>query len=210
MNPREALGIVKELRRRVLARQRFAGYSGTARAGGGAIALFASLLAGLFGLGSNDGALLLLWGCVFAAAFALNYGAVLSWRIRNRIETEALAPALEPLPILFAGGVVTLACVAAKSPVILPCVWTSLVALTNFTGKYALPKKIRLVGAFYLFAGVLCLLLGAFAWRNPVFLGGLFFTGEWLGGWILHRENAAISAEPEPGNFTPVFSDDEN
>ncbi|MDR2981273.1 MAG: hypothetical protein LBV12_03395, partial [Puniceicoccales bacterium] len=186
MNANEALGVVAELRQRVLARQRFRGYSGLARAGGGTLALVGAAMVRLLIPDASDTALVVTWGVVFCLAFGLNYGAVVWWRMSNRATTGALSPALEPLPILLVGGVVTAALIHASVLSLLPGVWMCLFGLTQFSAKYAMPQNIRLIGWYYIAVGIACLWFGEFSWREPLIMGGVFFMGEWSGGLILH------------------------
>lgn len=208
MNIHETIGAVADLRRRVLDRQRFRGYSGVARAAGGTLALLVACVAHWGDVGANDRALFVAWGVVFIGAVVLNYGAVLWWWLTGR--GGALAPALEPLPVLLVGGLLSVAVTMASSAWLLPCVWISVFGLTQFTAKYALPRAIRLVGCYYITAGVVVLGLGEWAWREPLLLGGVFFLGEWAGGLILHAETRALATAPVPSVLSSLSDDDEN
>ena len=206
MNVQETIGMVAELRQRVLERQRFHGYSGLARAAGGTWALLLSGVARWAGWGEKEQALLTVWGVVFCGAVAMNYGALVWWRLTGR--GKNLGPALEPLPMFWVGGVLTWALAQAGVPDLLPGMWLGLLGLTQFTAKYALPWRIRWVGWFYLTMSTIVLLGGDWAWRDPLVLGGMFFFGEWTGGFILHEETRK-AGRLEAG--TCVFTnDDEN
>ncbi|MDR2845113.1 MAG: hypothetical protein LBV28_03365 [Puniceicoccales bacterium] len=209
MNIHDALGAVAELRERVLVRQRFCGYSGVARAAGGTLALCAAALARATGADAVDVILLAVWGVVFAGALVLNYGAVCWWFLTEKRRAEALTPALEPLPVLLVGGILTAAIYHTIGPVLLPGVWMCVFALTQFSAKYALPRAIRRVGWFYIVAGAVCFACGEWAWREPLVMGAVFFFGEWAGGLILHAETIS-SRRNEPSRNPPFLNDDEN
>lgn len=193
MNIHEAINLVAELKQRVLERQRFRGYSGVARAAGGTLALCAAAVLRVLGSGGSDGVVLAVWGAVFVGALLFNYGMVFWWRVSQRQCFAALAPAMEPLPVLLVGGVLTCALYWGGAARLLPGAWMCVFGLTQFTAKYALPRGIRFVGWFYIVAGTACLafdLPGATSrmWHEPLVMGLVFFLGEWAGGLILHAE----------------------
>lgn len=190
MNLRDALGRVAELREKILESQKFRGYSGRARAIGGCAALMGGLVLNLVPEGGRHIAIPIVWGGVFAFAFMLNYGAVLHWwwnlsgAERSR---SALNPALENLPVFVAGGLLTAHMVVYGHIRALPGLWASIFALTHFTAKYALPRRMRLVGWWYLAGGAALLARPDTAFAEPLLPALVFFIGEWAGGWILFR-----------------------
>jgi hypothetical protein len=63
-----------------------------------------------------------------------------------------------------------------------------LAGLLNFTARQVLPRGLSWVGFYYLVCGIVCLLVLpqlSFT-RDPWVMGGVFFTGEFLGGLVLH------------------------
>jgi hypothetical protein len=162
------------------------------------LAAVAAHVAGAGGGGSggavDDARLLALWGVVFTGAATLNYGAVLWWRATGRRDIRVLAPALEPLPVLLVGGILSAALHwGAGRPELLPGMWMCVFGLTQFCAKYALPQRIRLAGWYYIAAGAACLCAGGAAWREPLVMGGVFAFGEFAGGLILHFDEKGAS-----------------
>lgn len=190
MNLHDALDRVAELRRRILESQKFRGYSGRARALGGCAALIGGLALGIVPEGLRHVALPAVWGAVFLAAFTLNYGAVLSWwwnLPKAERAKSPLSPALENLPVFIVGGALTGHLIVYGYPSSLPGVWASVLALTHFTAKYAIPRGLRAVGWYYIAAGTAMLAYPEFGWGDPWFPGLVFFTGEMAGGWLIFR-----------------------
>src|SRR5579871_1839804 len=107
----QALAQVRELRRFVIEKQRFRGYSGRARAISGCLALGAA--AWLSGRpGGGAGSALATWLSVAVVASAVNFGAVGLWFLSEpsaERHFSRLKPALEVLPALVAGAALTLA-----------------------------------------------------------------------------------------------------
>lgn len=190
MNLRDALGCVSEMRMRILESQKFRGYSGRARALGGCAALVGALALRCVPEGARHVGLPLVWGAVFILGFTLNYGAVLRWWLRLPGEARArspLTPALENLPVFVVGGALTAHLLARAQVASLPGVWASLLALTHFTAKYAIPRGLRAVGWWYVAAGAFMLACPEAGWKEPVIPGLVFFVGEWAGGWLIFR-----------------------
>ncbi|MDP0496853.1 MAG: hypothetical protein Q7Q73_11675 [Verrucomicrobiota bacterium JB024] len=190
----QALREVRELRQRILEKQRFKGYSGRARALGGCAALLMGLvLAGGF-VPATDRVQLLGWGIVLMAALALNFGALVYWFLYDPEvgrDWRRLKPALEALPVLIAGGVLTVALVREGELDLLFGLWMTLYGLANFTTRRVLPRAVAWVGAYYLLAGAICLLLPGVGFHQPLVMGGVFFVGEWFGGLVLHFDERA-------------------
>ncbi|MBC2594359.1 hypothetical protein H5P28_08825 [Ruficoccus amylovorans] len=201
MNPmqhpiHQALREVRELRQRILEKQRFKGYSGRARALGGCVALVMGLLlAGGF-LPDTPRVSLLGWGLVLLAALALNFGALVYWFLYDpEVERDwrRLKPALEAMPVLAAGAALTVALVREGQLDLLFGLWMTLYGLVNFTSRRILPRNIVWVGAYYLLAGAVCLLHPAIGFHQPLVMGGVFFVGEWFGGLVLHFDERTNS-----------------
>jgi hypothetical protein len=194
MNLHDALARVSEMRARILESQKFRGYSGRARALGGCAALIGGLVVNLIPEGVRHVAIPAVWGMVFVVAFVLNYGAVLQWWLKLSKDERArspLSPALENLPVFVVGGSLTVHLIAYGYPGALPGMWASVLALTQFTAKYAIPRGLRAVGWYYVAAGSAMLAYPEFGWDNPVVPGLVFFIGEWAGGWLIFRAHHA-------------------
>jgi len=186
-----ALREVRELKQRILSKQRFKGYSGRARALGGCAALIAALLLRAEIAPGDVAGQLKVWGAVLVAGVALNYGALLYWFFYDEEvarEWRRLKPALEVLPAFVVGGFASHACIAQGAPQLLPGLWMALYGLANLASRHVLPNRIHWVGAWYIAAGSICLIFPAWAWDQPLAMGGAFFIGEWLGGLVLHHD----------------------
>ena len=90
----------------------------------------------------------------------------------------------------FAAGVVITGTVLMQEPGcgwMLPGLWGILFSLGVFSSASLLPKPIRWVGAYYLAAGSLCLVLGKGEWAFSSWLmAGTFGVGQILGALVLH------------------------
>lgn len=189
-----ALEQVKELQHKILERQRFKGYSGRARAITGTVAFLATLLMSSEHYPSSVKAHLLGWGVLFLFGFFLNYGALFHWFLFDpwvKRDIRRLKPALDALPVLFAGAVFTLVLINHQEFDLLFGTWMILFGLANLASKHVLPRKIWLVGLFYIFCGSVYLLLPGLSFTTPWPLGLVFFVGEWMGGFVLHFDGTA-------------------
>lgn len=185
-----ALREVRELRSAIIEKQRLRGFSGRARALGGALALVAG-----WGLSAptaelSESVAFGGWGAVFAGAWLLNYGAVAFWHLRRGADTGArpLRPHLETLPAWIVAGIITLALWRRGDSQILYGMWMLLFGLMQTTHRNMLPREIAWVGLYYIVAGAACVFapLG-FVEMAPV-MGTVFFLGEFLGGLIFHAD----------------------
>jgi len=193
----EALRQVRDLQSAILEKQRFKGYSGRARALAGCLALAAALLLDSAFVPPTPLAHLVAWTIVFAGGLTLNYGALIYWFLHDpdvARDVRRLRPALEIIPVLIAGGILTLALVDHGEYNLLFGTWMVLFGLTNFTARQVLPRGLAWVGLFYLACGAVCLL----AWPNlsftdyPLVMGGVFFLGEFFGGLVLHNDESPL------------------
>jgi len=190
----DALGQVNQLRSLILERQRFSGYSGTARMLGGLFALIGTVvLARVPGLQKLE-LQLIGWGVVLAVGLALNYGFLAWWFLRNHFGArrwQVLMPTLELFPALALGGVFTLVLVMRGDYDLLFGTWMCFFGLAHMGYRHSLPRGILFLGFYYQVAGACCLVLPEISFLNPLPMGVIFFAGEMVGGWIL-RSNAII------------------
>lgn len=195
----EALAQVRTIHRHILEKQRFRGYSGRARAVSGCVALAAAFWTAGHPTLDNP-TRVFIWLGVAAIGAAVNYGAVLGWYLRDSSDARTAAtlkPAVEFLPSLFVGALLTLILWWDRAYNLLPATWMLLFGLGNLSSRYVITRHIGWVGAFYIVAGTVV----AFATPrtglvNPWPMGLVFFVGEWLGGFIIHfdeREGAGWS-----------------
>jgi len=184
---RQALQEVRHLRRNILEKQLFRGYSGRARALGGLIALLAGLLGQTLLAGGGDRALFLLWGSVFALAFAANYGAVLAWLSRQpKHRRTEVSFVMEVVPVWIVGGILTLALWHQGAVDLLYGSWMSLFGLAQCIGRTRLPRLVGWIGLYYIICGGMCLLFAEGLFQRPVLMGLVFFCGELGSGLIMH------------------------
>jgi len=187
---KQALTQVRELRARVIASNLFAGYSGIARMIGGCIALTASLVLTFLGRPAVAWIHVLAWGAVFTLSVGVNYGALLWWGVRGtdfNTARERLSPAVDLLPSLLVGGLLTAAFLLRGAHDLLFGMWMCVFGITNLVSRHILPDGIGLVGVYYIVAGAVCLLHPDASFTNPWPMGLVFLVGEVAGGWVLHR-----------------------
>jgi hypothetical protein len=184
-----ALAQVRELRHKIIEKQRFKGYSGRARALGGTVALMAAIIMASDWFPTRNLYHVIGWGMVFAIAVGLNYGALVYWFLFDpsvERDIRKLRPVLDIMPPILFGGVLTLAFLVHGEHRLLFGMWMGLFGLANLASYHVLPREIIVVGLFYFTAGTICLLKPGLQFNNPWPMGTVFFFGEWLGGVILH------------------------
>ena len=156
----EALAQIKELRRNVMDRQQFRGYSGVARAAGGTLAL------------------------VTAAVLAKPRYAT---DPQSKRDPRRLAPVFGVLPPFLVTCALTIAMVLRLEFRYLFGLWMCGYGLMHLSQNLVLPRSIRLLGLYYIACGVLVLLVFRVPFTNPWPMGFIFFAGEWIGGIIFIR-----------------------
>ena len=192
----DALGQVERMRALILERRRFQGYSGTARMLGGGVALVLTFILARFEALHAPLLQLAGWAIVLTAALILNYGGLALWLFGRRGSEHSLAdlrPALEVLPALTIGAVLSLALVWHEQYNLLFGTWMCLYGLAHMGYRHSLPGGIIWVGLFYQVAGIICLLAPGINFTNPWPMGLVFFAGEMVGGWILRGGESAGS-----------------
>jgi len=195
----DALAQVRELKMRVLIAQRFTGYSGRSRAVGGTAALLAPLVLSADWYPQTNFAHLWGWGGVFAIAILANYSAVLYWFLFHpdvKRDIRKLMPTVYALPSLAVGGILTLALLLRGQYDLLFGTWMCLFGLTNLSARQNLPRSMYPLGLFYIACGTACLLAPWASFTQPWAMGLVFGIGEWVGGFIFHRNrvpNATVT-----------------
>ena len=193
----DALQTVRTLRRSLLQKERFKGWSGPTRLLSGSLALIAAVILQQGWLPQNNRIHLLVWGVVFLTAMLLNVGALIYWFLNDKmIERDAtrLKPILDVIPPLAVGALFTLMLILRRDFDPLFGVWMSMFGLTNLASRYVLPSAISIVGIFYILAGALCLLLPGITFLQPMAMGLVFCAGEWAGGTILYLDDRRYAA----------------
>lgn len=191
-----AISQVVELQHAIIYKQRFKGYSGRARAIAGTLAL---LMAGIMSLQSfpqKETAFVFGWGIVFLIGLLLNFGFLVHWFLfdpKVNRDFRRLKPILDAFPPFFVGAILTVTMILADEYQFLIGTWMCLFGLANLATRHVLPKKISMVGLFYITCGVFCLLSPYVTFTNPWPVGIVFFIGEWAGGIVLHFDDMSIS-----------------
>ncbi len=189
----DALRQVRDLQQAILEKQRFKGYSGRARALGGCVALAAGLLLGSPSVPALPMVHFVGWSVVFFLAMVCNYGPLIYWFLNDPEvgrDVRRLRPALEIIPLLAVGGLLTMALVAREEYNLLFGTWMVMCGLLNFTARQVLPRGLSWVGMYYLLCGGACLLglPGLSFTRDAWIMGTVFFVGEFFGGLVLHYD----------------------
>lgn len=187
----DALTQVKQLQQVILERRRFKGYSGPARIAGGMTGLFGAVF--LSGLPSSAGtqAHLIGWGAVLAIGLLLNYTGLVCWFFQQDPDERSvnlLAPALDALPALGMGAIMTLALILQGQLQFLFGTWMGLYRLVHVSYRSSLPPANYWVGVWYMICGAVCLLWPDLRFENPWPMGLVFFIGETVGGCILYTQ----------------------
>ena len=189
----DALRQVQELRRNILEKQRFKGYSGRARAISGTLALGAAFLLAFGPVPQTFAAHFLTWGIVFLLAGLLNFGAIIYWFLFDPAagrNLRRLKPVVDVLAPLILGGILTLVFLSRGMHDDLAGLWMCLFGLAHVSARHTLPRGIVWVGLFYIVAGALELIWLKHSFLNPWPMGLVFFVGEWTGGTVLHFDDA--------------------
>ncbi len=182
-----ALDQVRCLRDLVIRRRRFHGYSGRARMVCGVLALLHAAILSSRIVPETNLSHLLGWGIVLALALAINYGAVAWWFVSHpdvRRQPALLKPALDAVPALAAGGVLTIALISAQHYDLLFGSWMLMYGLAQTTYRSALPRGVYWTGLVYMVCGAL-LLVRPVPFTQPWSMGVVFILGEMAGGICL-------------------------
>jgi hypothetical protein len=183
----DALAQVRKLQEFILERRLFKGYSGRARVGSGCVAMAGAIVLGSGRVPAEPFAHLLGWGAVVAVGIGINYACLLYWFLFNpevRGNPVMLKPALDAVPALAVGGVLTVAFSIAGAWDLLPGMWMCLYGLAQVAYRQSLPSGIYVVGIGYITCGTACLAL-QLPFLNPWPMGIVFLAGELAGGVVL-------------------------
>ncbi|HBC85618.1 MAG TPA: hypothetical protein DCZ94_01560 [Lentisphaeria bacterium] len=185
----DALAQVRKMQELVLAKRNFRGYSGTARAIGGVIALCGATFIYLMQIPKTPESHLIVWGTVLCLSLAVNYGALIWWFLHDREaarDINKLLPAIDALPALAAGAILTFALISHQHYDLLFGVWMLLYGLVHVSYRMSLPGENYIVGLFYILCGTVCLFTFN-DFYNPWPMGVVFFAGEIAGGYVFNK-----------------------
>ena len=188
----DALAQVRRMQEIILERRSFRGYSGTARMAGATATLAGALIMSSARFPKSDLWHLAGWAVVLGAALVLNYGALGFWFLFNpRVKRSAamLVPAVDALPALAMGALMSVGLVLKGHYDLLFGTWMILYGLGHVSYRQSLPPANYAVGAFYMVCGVACFIWPGIEFTNPFPMGLVFFTGELAGGYVLYRNN---------------------
>jgi hypothetical protein len=203
MEVRQALADLAEVRGRLATVQRFDGYSGPAAIASGVVAVVAGMIQAL--LAPEPATLaarqtyLGIWLSCLGCALAINYGAILVWRARNRgpqAKIQIRTVGMSIVPAIAAGGVITAALVSRGLSDLLPGMWCATYALGLFASRAMVPRDVVLVAvAFGAVATVLLLAphIHPLAWW---IMPATFGLGQIAIGTIV-RFDAPIERQPQ-------------
>lgn len=189
----DALRQVQELKQKILEKQRFKGYSGRARALSGTAALVAAACLSFTAIPRTVPVHFLAWYAVFMFSVLLNFGAIIYWFLLDPgagRDLKRLRPVIDVLPPLAVGGILTFTLVLDGRYEYLFGTWMCLYGLANLAGRHTLPKHIAWIGLYYIAAGAVNLTVMRQPFLNPWPMGLVFFLGEWIGGILLHYDEA--------------------
>lgn len=183
----DALGQVRKMQELILSKRNFRGYSGTARVLGGVSALAGAAFIYFLPVSHNPNSHLLVWGSVLCVSLILNYGALAWWFFfggEAERNLQKLLPAVDALPPLGVGAILTFALVLHHQYALLFGVWMMLYGLVHLSYRMSLPGENYFVGIFYILCGTVCLFIFN-DFYNPWPMGITFFIGELVGGFVL-------------------------
>ena len=184
----DALAQVRKLQEFILEKRLFRGYSGWARIGSGTVALLGAAIMASDLVPDNPYVHVDCWAGVVAVGLIMNYGCLVYWFLFNpevRRNPVMVKPALDAMPALLVGGVLTLALMISGQFQLLFGVWMCLYGLAQVAYRQSLPYGIYLVGMGYVICGIYCLLSSSIHFLNPWPMGIVFFAGELAGGIVL-------------------------
>jgi hypothetical protein len=199
MEVRQAMADLAEVRDRLATVQRFDGYSGTAAIASGLVAIGAGIAQALIDPQPSDPAgrqiYLEIWLSCLGAALAINYGAIIIWRLHNSGAQAAVqfrTVGMSILPAIAAGGVITLALLSRGLDDLLPGMWCAAYALGLFASRAMVPRDVVLVAvAFGAAAAVLLLapnIHPLWWWIMPAAFG----IGQIIIGVIVRADTALV------------------
>lgn len=186
----DALAQVRKLREIVLERKLFKGYSGKARIVCGVAPLAAAMVLSSGMVPPAPLSHLAGWAVVLSFGLVINYAALGYWFLFNSDAGRnplMLKPAIDAVPALAVGAVLSLALILSEQYDLLFGAWMSLYGLAQVAYRQSLPVGIYIVGLCYIACGACCLLWPGISFTNPWPMGAVFCAGEVAGGVILMR-----------------------
>lgn len=184
----DAIAQVKRLQEFILEKRLFDGYSGKARIFSGTAALLGALILSSGMVPADEMMHLAGWGVVLTAGLLINYGCLFYWFLFDREVRRnpvMMKPALDAVPALMVGAVLTLVIIMEQKYDLLFGMWMCMYGLAQAAYRQSLPRGIYFVGLGYMLCGSGLLLFKMTSFLNPWPMGIVFFLGEMAGGMVL-------------------------
>ena len=203
----EALRRISILHRHIVRAQIFHGYRAIPTFLSGLMAFIACAVQGIW-LNDDSTACLALWASTATVAVIIvAVEMIIRYRkAESTLERDMIIGAAEQfVPTLAAGALLTfvLWMFDEKLLYLLPGLWAIMLSLAIFASRRMLPRAVTVVGAHYLWTGLLCLALGhddkdVFfpAWSMAITFGAGQFLAAAILYWSLERKDAT---NPTPG-----------
>lgn len=202
MEVERALADLAEVRDRLASVQEFRGYSGSAAALSGLVAVIAGAIQWAVAPAPHTPeavqSYLEIWFSCLALALAINYGALLAWYVRiagrqQRRQTRTVGVAI--LPAIGLGAVLSLAMLTHGMAWLLPGIWYASYGIGLFSSRAMLPRGALYVACAFGLAGAALILaldtsLPLRFWVMPIGFG----LGQVLIGYLLSQDRKAETA----------------
>ncbi len=196
MEVSRALADLEEVRSRLIAIQRFRGWSGGAAVMSGTAAVVIGLYQ-LFVLpypaSAADAAhYVALWITCLGFALAINYGAIVLWLVRNwtlRARREIRTVGMTIAPAVAAGGVLTAALLVRHLDGMLPGVWCVCYAMGLIASRALVPRGVLAVAALFGAAGTALLFAQDVSALRWWVMPATFGVGQLLIGILVLRDD---------------------
>ena len=191
MDINEALSQISEIHRHLARSEVFRGYRSATTAFSGVVALTASALHAWVEPSYLDAYLWLWLGAAALSLFVVGTEMIIRCRrAQSCVQREMTMIAVEQfVPCLAAGGLLTYAMIhsAWRTLWMLPGLWAILFGLGIFSSRRVLPKGTSLVGAWYLLAGVVCIVTSPKrSSPSPWEMALCFGVGQFMAAFILY------------------------
>ncbi len=186
----DALNQVRRMQELVHEKRHFHGYSGLARLASGATACMAAIILSTEQVPRDPHIHLAAWGVVLTISLIANYAGLAYWFCTDRDVRHnpiMLKPALDAVPALAAGAVVSLALILHDHYDLLMGCWMIFYGLAQVAYRLSLPQGIYWGGLWYLCWGAICLLLPNLHFTTPWPMGIAFLIGESYGAYTLYQ-----------------------